>query len=244
MLKSTAKNIFHWYNNNCINFRQGVIMIDIRISEEIKRHSPNARLGIIHSEIHYQKENPFLWDRIDERTRRIENTLKQNEITSLPVIQHTRQAYLAIGKEPARYRCSAEALLRRIVKKKGLYKVNNVVDIINFISLSYQFSIGCYDYNQIRGEIVFDIGRKDETYQAIGRGKMNIEDLPVFRDNKGAFGSPTSDSERTMITDKTREIVVVIIDFNKSDSLQESLEKTLFCLKRYAAAKNAYYSII
>ena len=244
MLKSTARNIFSWYNSNCINFRQGVIMVEIRISEEIKRHSPNARLGIIRSEIHYQKENSFLWDKIDERISRIENTLKQNGITSLPVIHHTRQAYLAIGKEPARYRCSAEALLRRVIKKKGLYKVNNVVDMINFISLSYQFSIGCYDYNQIRGEIVFDIGRKDETYQAIGRGKMNIEDLPVFRDNKGAFGSPTSDSERTMITDKTREIVVVIIDFNKSDSLQESMEKTLLCLKRYAAAKNAYDFII
>ncbi|MDI9597400.1 MAG: phenylalanine--tRNA ligase beta subunit-related protein [Atribacterota bacterium] len=219
-------------------------MINIRISEEIKRYSPNTRLGIIHSDIYYQKENPLLWDKIDQFITRIENTLNKKEITSLPVIQDTRQAYLAIGKEPARYRCSAEALLRRIVKKKGLYKVNNVVDIINFISLSYQFSIGCYDYNQIEGSIVFDIGRKNENYQAIGRGKMNIENLPVFRDNISAFGSPTSDSERTMITAETTEIVAIIIDFNSSDFLQETMEKTAQYLKLYAGAEQPDYFIV
>ena len=38
--------------------------------------------------------------------------------------------------------------------------------------------------------------------------------------------------------------MVVIIDFNKGDLLQQTLEKTLFCLKRYGAAKNTIYSII
>ena len=219
-------------------------MVDIKISVKLKQACPNTRLAVIQSDVKYQKENRTLWNEIEKLTGNIKNTLSQEQIAKLPVIRHTREAYLSLGKEPARYRCSAESLLRRIVKGKDLYRINNVVDIINFISLSFHFSIGCYDFNQLIEPIVFDIGRKDETYQAIGRGKMNIEDLPVFRDNKGAFGSPTSDSERTMITDKTREIVVVIIDFNKSDSLQESLEKTLFCLKRYAAAKNAHYSII
>jgi len=219
-------------------------MVDIKISVKLKQACPNTRLAVIQSDVKYQKENRTLWNEIEKLTGNIKNTLSQEQIAKLPVIRHTREAYLSLGKEPARYRCSAESLLRRIVKGKDLYKINNVVDIINFISLSSHFSIGCYDFNQLIAPIIFDIAREEETYCAIGRGMMNIEDLPVFRDYNGPFGSPTSDSERSMITAKTMEIMIVIIDFNGRDPLQESLEKTLFCLKRYAAAKNAHYSII
>jgi len=38
--------------------------------------------------------------------------------------------------------------------------------------------------------------------------------------------------------------MVVNIGFNRGDLLQQSLEKTLLCLKRYSAAKNAHDFII
>lgn len=219
-------------------------MVDIKISDRLRKSCPYIRLGVIKSGIKYGTDHELLGQEIEETVELIRKSLHQEQIAALPVIRHTREAYLALGKEPARYRCSAEALLRRAVQGKGLYRINNVVDTINLISLQFHFSIGCYDHQKLREPIAFDIARDGETYQAIGRGTMNIAQLPVFRDVQGAFGSPTSDSERTMITAHTREILIAIIDFCGSDPLSEAIEKTLFYLKEYAAAQNVHYSIM
>jgi DNA/RNA-binding domain of Phe-tRNA-synthetase-like protein len=218
-------------------------MNDIKISKKLKKNCPDIRLGVIQSDIEYQKENSLLWQETEKVSYQIRDSLSQKQIANLPVIRHTRQAYLSMGKEPARYRCSAEALLRRVVKGKDLYRINNVVDMINFISLSSCFSIGCYDFDQLIVPIIFDIGKMGETYHAIGRGKMNIESLPVFRDKIGPFGSPTSDSERSMITEKTRNIIIVIIDFNGKDPLKKALDSTLIYLEQYAGARQVNYAI-
>ena len=134
--------------------------------------------------------------------------------------------------------------MRRVVQGKGLYRVNNVVDIINLISLLFHFSIGCYDYSKLREPIELGIGRDTESYQAIGRGIMNIANLPIFRDSLGPFGSPTSDSERTMITAKTKNILIIIIDFEGRDPLADAIDKTILCLKQYADARNPQSLII
>ncbi len=219
-------------------------MVDIRITPELKQACPNTRLGVINSDIRYEKENSKLWDEVEQVISKISNSLEQVQIAGLPVIRHTREAYLALGKEPARYRCSAEALLRRVVQGKGLYRVNNVVDIINLISLLFHFSIGCYDFDKLREPVEFDIGKDKESYTAIGRGMMNIACLPTFRDSLGPFGSPTSDSERTMITAETKNILIIIIDFGGSDPLADAMDKTILCLKQYADARNPQSLII
>jgi len=219
-------------------------IIDLKISKDLKMRCPYARLGVVQAKVKYQKESVCLWEKINKEIKNISNYLSLGQIAEIPVIKDTRNAYLAMGKEPARYRCSAEALLRRIVNGKGLYKINSIVDIINFISLSSHFSIGCYDYNTLFTPVIFDIGRASEKYNTIGRGEMNIEDLPVFRDGLGAFGSPTSDSSRTRITINTREIVAVIIDFSGTGSLIEAMNMTVDYLKEYGGATQTVDNIV
>jgi DNA/RNA-binding domain of Phe-tRNA-synthetase-like protein len=133
---------------------------------------------------------------------------------------------------------SAEALLRRVVQGKGLYRVNNVVDLLNLVSVSTGFSIGGYDAEKIAGEVVFGIGRENEPYEGIGRGELNIESLPAFRDNLGAFGTPTSDSVRTSVTWNTKRFLMIIIDFGALPELEDATELAVNLLKKYAGATN------
>ena len=148
-----------------------------------------------------------------------------------------------MGKDPARYRPSAEALLRRVLQGKGLYEINNVVEIINLTSITSGFSIGGYDTDKISGDILFNKGKTDEPYEAIGRGNINIEGLPVFYDALGPFGSPTSDSTRTMITEDTGKILLIIISFHGSDKLNETATFATELLHKYASSgmPNIYY---
>jgi DNA/RNA-binding domain of Phe-tRNA-synthetase-like protein len=131
----------------------------------------------------------------------------------------TRAAYKALGKDPARYRGSAEALLRRVIAGKGLPRINAVVDIINSVSVESRLSIGLYDLAHVQGDILFRAGRAGETYKGIGKYDLNLEGLPVFCDALGPHGSPTSDSERTMVTSETKHVLAVIISFGGKEGL-------------------------
>jgi DNA/RNA-binding domain of Phe-tRNA-synthetase-like protein len=154
----------------------------------------------------------------------------------MPAIAASRKAYKACGKDPARYRLSAEALLRRVVKRGEIYQVNNVVDVLNLVSISTGFSIGGYDVDRIRGKVHFGIGRENEPYEGIGRGGLNISHMPVFRDDIGAFGTPTSDSVRTSVNENTQRFLMVIIDYGTSGLLNRATEMAQELLKEYTGA--------
>jgi DNA/RNA-binding domain of Phe-tRNA-synthetase-like protein len=111
-----------------------------------------------------------------------------------------------------------------------------VVDALNLVSISSGFSIGGYDSEKIVGEIIFGIGNSGEPYTGIGRGELNIEGMPVFRDAMGAFGTPTSDSERTSVTSATRNFLMVIIDFAGTALLDEATLLACSLLEKYAGA--------
>jgi DNA/RNA-binding domain of Phe-tRNA-synthetase-like protein len=124
-----------------------------------------------------------------------------------------------------------------VVKNKGLYQVNNVVDVLNLVSITTGFSIGGYDCDKIEGKVVMGIGAASEPYEGIGRGRLNIEFLPTFRDEKGAFGTPTSDSERTAVTQNTKRFLMVIIDFGDGD-LKAAKKIATEYLERFSFGRN------
>jgi DNA/RNA-binding domain of Phe-tRNA-synthetase-like protein len=114
--------------------------------------------------------------------------------------------------------------------------VNNVVDVNNLISLHTAAAIGTYDLERIQGPVAFGVGGPDDSYQAIGKGPLRLEGLPVFRDESGPFGGPTSDSERTMIRDSTARAMTVIISFAGDGGLDESLRVAAETLETHTGA--------
>lgn len=212
-------------------------MPSITIAPALKEKCPEMILAAIHSPIRILTEYEELKSVIGASTDYIAKHTERAEVSSIPSISDSRKAYKACGKDPSRYRLSAEALLRRITSGKDLYLINNVVDIINWTSMYTAYSIGGYDPSKIQGAIEFGIGQKDEVYQALGRGALNIEFLPVFRDELGAFGSPTSDSPRTCIAENSNELLMIIIDFGgKEEALNKAVQFAKNQLEDYALA--------
>ena len=78
-------------------------------------------------------------------------------------------AYLALAKDPLRYRGSQESLLRRVSQVKALYTINTVVDINKLMSLKSNHSVGCYDCSHIHFPVIFRIGQKGESYKVLGK---------------------------------------------------------------------------
>ena len=178
---------------------------------------------------------------------------RENEIQRLPFprgvlespqVEATRKAYKALGKDPARYRGSAEALLRRVVAGKGLPQINAVVDVINLVSVESRLPIGLYDLGHIVGEIVFRAGRAGETYKGIGKYDLNLEGLPLFADTVGPHGSATSDSERTMVTGATKQVLAIIISFGGAEGLERWAQRMSALLTQYAAGQDVEIRLI
>lgn len=210
-------------------------MKNIKISEELADKCPDIYLSCIECNVRVESFREDLWQLVEVKCRDIVKNLELENIRYIPALAASRDAYKACGKDPARYRVSAEALLRRVVSGKGLYQINNVVDALNLVSISSGISIGGYDADKIEGNIVMGVGRENEPYEGLGRGELNIEGMPVFRDQLGAFGTPTSDSERTGVRPETKRFLMILVSYRGIHVLYEASQMAVQLLSDYAS---------
>lgn len=219
-------------------------MIHVSISEEIAKACPDLHVAVVECDVVNTVSDEQLWKEITEVETYIRTTCKLEDINKFPPIQATRQAYKRLGKDPNRYRPSAEALRRRILRELPLYKIDTLVDIINLLSIQSGYSIGGFDAGKIDGNLVLGVGREGEIYHGIGRGELNIAGLPVYRDNQGGVGTPTSDEERTKIDMNTGKLLMIINGYSGKEGLQEALTYGVSLLTRYVSTTNLEMELI
>src|SRR5438132_4810836 len=210
--------------------------MQITIDAGLIKKCPRTALACVTARVEASASPAALLEEMKTRETEIQRLPFPRSVLESPQVQATRRAYKTLGKDPARYRGSAEALLRRVIAGKGLPRINAVVDIINLVSVESRLPVGLYDLAHVQGDIVFRAGRAGETYKGIGKYDLNLEGLPVFCDALGPHGSPTSDSERTMVTSATKQLFAVIISFGGKEGLERWAGRAMDLLKRYAAA--------
>jgi DNA/RNA-binding domain of Phe-tRNA-synthetase-like protein len=216
-------------------------MIEVAIADDVRAAAPETRLGVLEASVSVSAHEPELWAEIDARVAEL---AARAGAELPPEIAATRRAYKALGKDPSRYRGSAEAMLRRIGQGKGLYRVNSVVDVNNLVSLETFHSIGLYDTRFVEPPVVFRAGRPGEAYPGIAKGMINVECLPLFADARGPFGNPSSDSERTMVRADTPHVLMAIISFTGVAGLDAALGRAAGLLERYAGATDVETRVV
>ena len=209
---------------------------EITISDEILKVSPRFQLAAIGCKVKNSRFNQELWDEINAFTADFVSTFKLADIKNRTAISATRDTYKKLGKDPNRYRPAGEALCRRILKGQNLYQINTLVDLINLISLKTGYSIGGFDADKIVGDLILGVGNAGEPFEAIGRGTMNVEGLPLYRDSLGGIGNPSSDEERTKISSDTSRLLILINGYSGNKGLLEAAHYSAELLKKYADA--------
>lgn len=208
-------------------------MVEIEISPQFAARGVALQLGVVSGAIVAGPSPAALSRALDDCVADQQAAREAKPIAEIAAIAETRLAYKACGKDPSRYRPSAEALQRRMAQGKALYRINRVVDCNNLLSLESGFSIGAYDREKLLPPLCCRVGSVGETYQAIGRGAINLEGLPLLADQKGPFGSPTSDSERTMIAAQTQSLLMVVFAFGPVAGLDSCLARARQVLTDY-----------
>lgn len=193
-------------------------MITVKVSKETESVCPHFVGACVEAQVLNTSFCQPLWDEINALGEQFRKDLTTESLKHLPSIEATRHIYHLCGKDPSRYRPASEALIRRMLQGKQLYQIDTLVDLINLASIAYGYSIGGFDADKFEGDtLTLGIGREGEPYEGIGRGIINIHGLPVYRDEVGGVGTPTSDNERTKIDLHTTHLVVLINGYDGNE---------------------------
>ncbi len=215
------------------------------VSNEIEQVCPNFVGACVEAEVVNTTYSEGLWKEIHVLEEQFRKELTTESLKQLSGIAATRRVYKACGKDPSRYRPASEALIRRMLQGKELYQIDTLVDLINLASIKYGYSIGGFDADKFVGDtLTLGIGKAGEPYEGIGRGMINIEGLPVYRDALGGVGTPTSDHERTKITINTRHLLVLINGYDGNEqSVRANAEFIIELVNKYCSATKASYYV-
>ncbi|MBP2242170.1 DNA/RNA-binding domain of Phe-tRNA-synthetase-like protein [Cytobacillus eiseniae] len=204
--------------------------MEIRLSSELCALFPAFTIGVIHYNHIQVGESPqMVKGRLQLFQESIFFDLEEKNVTDIEGIKEWRQLFKACGKDPNRYRHSAEALYRRVKKQNYLQPVNSAIDLNNFFSLQYAIPLGIYDADKLKGDLVIRLGEEGEEYFGLN-GRMNsIHRLIVSSDEEGAFGSPFVDSKKTAVTEETKKALQIVylrpsMNPDEAKKLLESLQ--------------------
>jgi DNA/RNA-binding domain of Phe-tRNA-synthetase-like protein len=178
---------------------------------DIEIELPAVKLGVVEADgVRVAPADEALARLMDEVCDRKRREFTVESLAEAEPTRAVRAMFRAWDMDPSKYRPSSEALLRRVVQGKGLYRVSNVVDVGNVGSIETGWPFGCYDRSRINLPIRFRHGTAGESYEGIGKRTWHLDGRPVLADPEGPFGSPISDSTRSMITEVAREVLIVI----------------------------------
>lgn len=212
-------------------------MFTLKVSEEVRKACPDYAGAAIYATVKNSAHSVGLWEEIDRVSAQYKATHQMDEVKKNPHILATRNAYKRFGKDPNRYRPSAEALCRRILRDLPLYQIDTLVDLINLVSIRTGYSIGGFDAGKISGDTLeLGVGKADEPFEGIGRGVLNIEGLPVFRDAAGGIGTPTSDNERTKLSVETTQLLAIINGYSGKEGLSEAVTYMQSLLREFTGS--------
>lgn len=203
--------------------------LEIQLSSELTERIPNFKLGIIeYNNITVGPSPQMLVGRLQLFQESIFLDLENKNVTEIPGVQEWRKIFKRTGKDPNRYRHSAEALFRRVKKQNYLASIQSAIDLNNFFSLQYEVPIGIYDKEKITDPITIRIGKENEDYFGLNGRLNSLHHLIISSDARGPFGSPYVDSDRSPVTESTKNALQIIYlrpstDMENAKRLTESL---------------------
>lgn len=209
----------------------------ITIRKSITEKLPNFNIIALSFDCECFEGSEDIDSLIKTTEEKIRGEYSLEDVLNIPLIKEARDGYKILKKDPSRYRLAVESLYRRIVKGNSLYRINSLVDLGNVLSIETKRSVAALDLDKINGDIYIRLGKDTDVYEGIGRGLINVENIPLYEDEIGPFGSTTSDTPRTSITLNTKHLLVFIVCFSKTN-INSDKEKAIMLFTKYGKCKN------
>ncbi len=175
-----------------------------------------------------------------------------------PALLCYREAFRKLGFNPNKFLSSVEALLSRVVKGGELPDINDVVNLVNAVSLKYAVPMGAHDLGSITGDIMVRYSKEGEKFTPFGQtepeivpaGELVYADEQEIRTRRWIWRQ----NERGKVTAHAQDIFFPIDGFsdgNRDSVLQAQKElsahlERFFRVqpKQYFLEKNNYFATL
>jgi DNA/RNA-binding domain of Phe-tRNA-synthetase-like protein len=140
--------------------------------------------------------------------QRVRAELELESLSQQPAIAGLRRLFKQAGTDPARYRPSSEALVRRLLKGEELPAIHPLVDLNNCLSARLLVPCCVMAEGSFSPPFVFRAGEAGESYESL-RGPFRLEGKPLLLDSQGPCDAPITGSERVKLTESTGRATLV-----------------------------------
>ena len=198
---------------------------------EVERASLSVAMVKL-DELNVGQSTPSFEEYEKETFKEIRSQLTLEQAKDDPIFRSYRDLYWSFGMDPTKLRVSSEAVLRRILKGMNLWRISDIVDIVNLASAYHKIPIGLIDASKLKGDLHIRTAFNGEVFQRIG-GKTIMcrgrEIVVADKEKIVCFGYATHDSERTMITKDSSRVLVLLYgaEVVTSSVMDEALKVTL-----------------
>ena len=100
------------------------------------------------------KENKKIAKIIEDNIASAEVKFKDKKAKEIDEIIDYRNSLLKLGINPNKFMCSIEAIMTRILKKKGFPSINPIVDLGNVVSIKNVVTLGAHDIGSLKDDIL------------------------------------------------------------------------------------------
>jgi DNA/RNA-binding domain of Phe-tRNA-synthetase-like protein len=189
----------------------------IKIDEDLKSEDFELLVGYaVVKDVSVNKAQKPLKKLLMEVMHSVKNKYSSRvEMYSSNKIKEMRNLFKYAGVKDNRYTPSAEALLKRIIDGGDLYRINNIVECNNMASMKFELPCGVYDLDKLVGDVTFKLGTNSDIMETMAKGKMNMENILLTKDEEKLFGSPVSDSPHTKISENSKNILLLVYGTSK-----------------------------
>ena len=116
----------------------------IKINDDLKNILPNFQVIAYTMDVDNLKTKE-VENKLEEIKQKYFNIDMLPNVVSIPKIKESRDGYKKLGKDPSHTRLACEALYRRVLKGDGLYRLGDIIDLGNILSVEIKRSVCVVD---------------------------------------------------------------------------------------------------
>jgi DNA/RNA-binding domain of Phe-tRNA-synthetase-like protein len=189
---------------------------------------PHVCFGVVVAKgINNHGQNDGILRLLDESIQLTVKKFGGTNIKEHPDILCYREAFKKLRLNPNKFPCSVEAMTARVLKGGRLPAINNVVNLINAVSLKYTLPMGAHDLKWVNGNLKVCFSKGGEPFVPFGQSEPEYveEGELVYADDRAVKTRRWiwRQSEIGKITEDSTDIFIPIdgfIDYNNDAVLR------------------------
>jgi DNA/RNA-binding domain of Phe-tRNA-synthetase-like protein len=176
--------------------------------------------------------------------KRLLSTYKDQPLSQIPAIYAWRRAFRKFGTNPTKYRCAAEALLRRLTKKGDIPQINLLVDIANLVSIRYALPVAVFDTRALTSPLTVHYADGTESFTPLSSSHPEKPQLGevVFSDERKAVAARRwcwRQSADSAANQRTENAIITVESLHPGGEVdvKSAVEDLLHLMTKYASGK-------